>query len=243
MDKILEVKNVAKNFESKMIHKNVSFYLNQGETLGLLGHSGTGKSVLLRSIIGLEDIDAGEIYYRGNRIDNLSEKQLYEVRKKISYSFQNGALFDSVNVFENIAYPLFEHTRLKEREISIKVKEILKIVNMEDAISKMPSELSGGMQKRVGLARSMALDPDILLYDEPTAGLDPMNVDMVIEVIRRFKHQGFAGILVTHDIPVAKKVCDRLLILKEGVIHFTGTIAEFDASEDNFVKTFHIADE
>jgi phospholipid/cholesterol/gamma-HCH transport system ATP-binding protein len=206
MEKILEVKSVAKNFESKMIHKSVTFHLNQGETLGLLGHSGTGKSVLLRSIIGLEDIDSGEIYYRGRRIDNLTEKQLYEVRKKISYSFQNGALFDSVNVFENIAYPLFEHTQLKEKEVSIKVKEILKIVNMEDAIGKMPSELSGGMQKRVGLARSMALDPDILLYDEPTAGLDPMNVDMVIEVIKRFKTQGFAGILVTHDIPVAKRV-------------------------------------
>jgi phospholipid/cholesterol/gamma-HCH transport system ATP-binding protein len=243
MEIILEVKNVAKKFEDKEVHKDVTFHLIKGETLGLLGHSGTGKSVLLRSLIGLESIDSGEIIYRGNRIDDLTEKQLYPIRTKISYAFQNGALFDSVNVFENVAYPLFEHTKLREREISLKVKQILQIVNMEDAIDKMPSELSGGMQKRIGLARAMALDPDILLYDEPTAGLDPVNVEMVIEVIKRFKEQGFSGVLVTHDIPVAKKVCDRVIILKEGRIHFSGSIADFEASKDDFVKTFQMNEE
>src|SRR6476469_1637433 len=190
MNDILEVKHVFKAFEGKEVHRGVSFSLKEGETLGLLGPSGTGKSVLLRSLIGLDVIDEGEIIYRGSRIDQLSEKQFCKIRTKVSYSFQSGALFDSISVFENVAYPLFEHTRMKESEIETKVMEILEVVNMADARDLMPSDLSGGMQKRVGLARSMALHPDILLYDEPTAGLDPINVEMVIDVMKKFKQKG-----------------------------------------------------
>lgn len=236
--RILEVKNLAKNYEDKEIHRDVTFHLNEGETLGLLGHSGTGKSVLLRSLIGLENIDKGEIRYRGARIDDLTEQELFTVRTRISYSFQSGALFDSISVFENIAYPLFEHTKLKEDEIERKVMELLEIVNMKNARDLMPSDLSGGMQKRVGLARSMALHPDILLYDEPTAGLDPVNVEMVIEVMKQFKSKGLSGIFVTHDIPAAKRICERLLILKEGRIYFEGTVSEFENSRDPFVQSF-----
>ena len=203
MNEILKIKNVYKSFDGKEVHRGVNFELREGETLGLLGPSGTGKSVLLRSLIGLDVIDEGEIIYRGNRIDLLSEKQFCKVRTKISYSFQNGALFDSISVFENVAYPLFEHTKLKESEIEARVMEILDVVNMADARDLKPSDLSGGMQKRVGLARSMALNPDILLYDEPTAGLDPINVEMVIDVMKKFKAKGFSGIFVTHDIPAA----------------------------------------
>lgn len=235
---ILELKNVAKSFENKPVHRGVSFKLNKGETIGLLGYSGTGKSVLLRSIIGLEEIDAGEIFYRNARIDHLSEESMYKIRTQISYSFQNGALFDSMNVFENVAYPLFEHSPLNEDEINKKVDEILNLVAMGEAKDLMPSDLSGGMQKRVGLARSMALGPEILLYDEPTAGLDPVNVDLILEIMEKFKSKGFSGIFVTHDIPAAMKVCDRLLILKDGVIHFQGTPDEFEQSEDVFIKTF-----
>jgi phospholipid/cholesterol/gamma-HCH transport system ATP-binding protein len=243
MEKILWIKNLAKNYDGKIVHRDVNFHLRSNETLGLLGNSGTGKSVLLRSIIGLEEIDDGEIYYRGQRIDHLSEKELYAIRTKISYSFQSGALFDSISVFENVAYPLFEHTRLSESEIESRVMEILNVVNMKEAADLMPSDLSGGMQKRVGLARSMALQPDILLYDEPTAGLDPINVEMVLDVMKRFKNKGLSGIFVTHDIPAALKICDRLLILREGVIAFDGSIVEFQQSKDPFVQTFFVSEE
>lgn len=235
---ILELKNVLKSFGEKPIHRGVSFKLQKGETVGLLGYSGTGKSVLLRSIIGLEEIDGGEIYYRNSRIDQLSEESLFKIRTQISYSFQSGALFDSMNVFENVAYPLFEHTFMSEKEIGQKVDDILTLVAMRDSKDLMPSDLSGGMQKRVGLARSMALGPEILLYDEPTAGLDPVNVELILEIMTKFKAKGFSGIFVTHDIPAALKVCDRLLILKDGVIHFQGTPDEFEKSEDVFIKTF-----
>jgi phospholipid/cholesterol/gamma-HCH transport system ATP-binding protein len=238
MMNILEVKNVVKRFDEKEIHRGVTFSLELGETIGLLGNSGTGKSVLLRSLIGLEDIDGGEIHFHQKRIDNLTETQLYSVRTKISYAFQSGALFDSINVFENVAYPLFEHTKMTERMIEEKVSQILKIVNMEEAKDLMPSDLSGGMQKRIGLARAMALNPEILLYDEPTAGLDPVNVEMVLEIMHRFKAQGLSGIFVTHDIPAAKRICDRILILKEGRIGFNGTIKEFETSSDPFVQRF-----
>ncbi len=238
MNEILAVKNVFKSFEGKEVHRGVSFSLREGETLGLLGPSGTGKSVLLRSLIGLDRIDEGEIVYRGSRIDLLSEKQFCKVRTKVSYSFQNGALFDSISVFENVAYPLFEHTRMKEVEVEKRVMEILELVNMADARDLMPSDLSGGMQKRVGLARSMALNPDILLYDEPTAGLDPINVEMVIDVMKKFKAKGLSGIFVTHDIPAALKICDRVVILKNGTVGFTGTTSEFENSNDPFVQSF-----
>jgi phospholipid/cholesterol/gamma-HCH transport system ATP-binding protein len=235
---ILKVRNVEKSFEGKQVHRSVSFGLRTGETLGLLGHSGSGKSVLLRSLIGLEEIDSGEIFYHDQRIDHLDEEDLYPIRTKISYAFQSGALFDSISVFENVAYPLFEHTTLKESEIEKKVMDILRMVNMEASHDLMPSDLSGGMQKRVGLARSMALSPEILLYDEPTAGLDPVNVELVLDIMKTFKQKGFAGIFVTHDIPAAKKICDRLLILKDGVIHFEGTPEEFDRSQDPYIKSF-----
>lgn len=235
---ILEVKHIKKSFEDKEVHKDVSFQLKKGETLGLLGPSGTGKSVLLRSLIGLEYIDDGEIYFHDKRIDTLKETQMYPIRTKISYAFQTGALFDSVSVFENVAYPLFEHTTLTERQIEKKVHEILSIVNMEHASDLMPSDLSGGMQKRVGLARAMALNPEILLYDEPTAGLDPSNVEMVLDVMDKFKKKGISGIFVTHDIPAAKRICDRIMILKDGKIYFNGTIDEFENSTDEFVQTF-----
>jgi phospholipid/cholesterol/gamma-HCH transport system ATP-binding protein len=238
MEKLIEVKNVAKSFSDKVVHRGVSFSLYKGETIGLLGNSGTGKSVLLRSLIGLEDIDNGEIYYRDQRIDHLEEEALYKIRTKVSYSFQSGALFDSISVFENVAYPIFEHTTMKEKDVDVRVMEILKLVNMTDSRDLMPSDLSGGMQKRVGLARSMALNPEVLLYDEPTAGLDPVNVELVLEIMKKFKDQGFSGIFVTHDIPAAKKICDRLLILKDGRVYFEGTVDDFENSQDPFIISF-----
>lgn len=238
MKSILQVRHVQKSFGEKRVHRDVSFDLFEGETLGLLGNSGTGKSVLLRSLIGIERADQGEILFRGTRLDKLTEEELFPIRTQISYSFQYNALFDSDNVFENVAYPLFEHTKLSEIEIKAKVEKALKEVNLSGVESLLPSDLSGGMQKRAGLARSIVLDPAIILYDEPTAGLDPINVENVCDLINKFKAKGISSILCTHDIPAAKKVCDRLIILDEGRVAFTGTVSEFEQSDDPIVKKF-----
>lgn len=235
---ILRVRNLQKSFGSNKIHSGVSFELKEAEILGLLGHSGTGKSVLLRSIIGLETIDDGEIWFRDRRIDQLKEDELFPIRTRISYSFQNGALFDSVNVFENLAYPLFEHTNLSLREIQERVSDALGQVDLPGREAVMPSELSGGMQKRVGLARSFILRPDVLLFDEPTAGLDPLNVENIIKIMCSLKEQGMAGIFVTHDIPAALKVCDSIAILNKGKIAINETPSKIKKMDDSLVREF-----
>lgn len=235
---ILELKNVEKSFGNNPIHKGVNLTLHQGESLGLLGGSGTGKSVLLRSIIGLERIDNGEILFKNKRLDHLKENLLTPYRIKISYSFQSGALFDSINVFENIAYPLFEHTNFSYLQIKDKVSEMLKLIDLEGKEELMPSDLSGGMQKRVGMARAMILNPEVILYDEPTAGLDPANTLNVIDLMQKLKKKGLASIFVTHDIPSAIMLCDRIVVLYEGKIAFNDTPAQFLKSEDPIVKKF-----
>ena len=235
---ILELKNIEKSFGNNPIHTGINLTLHKGESLGLLGGSGTGKSVLLRSIIGLERIDKGQILFEGQRIDHLKENLLTPFRIKISYSFQSGALFDSINVFENIAYPLFEHTHFNYQQIKEKVAEMLKLIDLEGKELLMPSDLSGGMQKRVGMARAMILNPEIILYDEPTAGLDPANTLNVISLMQKLKQKGLASIFVTHDIPSAIMLCDRIVVLHEGKIAFDDTPAQFQKSEDPIVKKF-----
>lgn len=235
---ILQLKNIHKAFGDNPIHRGIDISLHRGESLGLLGGSGTGKSVLLRSIIGLERIDEGEIIFEGKRIDNLKENHLTPYRIKISYSFQSGALFDSINVFENIAYPLFEHTKYSYHQIKDKVARMLKLIDLEGKEELMPSDLSGGMQKRVGMARSMILNPEIILYDEPTAGLDPANTLNVLALMQKLKDQGLASIFVTHDIPSAVQLCDRIVVLHEGRIVFNDTPTAFLNTEDPIVKKF-----
>ena len=238
---ILRLDNIHKSFSAHHVHKGVSFGLNKGESIGLLGGSGTGKSVLLRSIIGLERIDSGNIFFHNERIDHLTEDQLKDFRIKISYSFQSGALFDSINVYENIAYPLREHTKLSENQISAKIKDMLKLIDLEGKEHLMPSDLSGGMQKRVGMARAMILDPEIVLYDEPTAGLDPQNTLNVVSIMQQLKLRGLSSIFVTHDIPSALSLCDRILILHQGKIIFNDSPLQFQFSNDPEVKKFFIA--
>ncbi len=235
---LLELKNIHKSFGENLIHQGVSLTLKKGESLGLLGGSGTGKSVLLRSIIGLERIDRGEILFHQERIEHLSENQLTPYRIKMSYSFQNGALFDSVNVFENIAYPLFEHTKLSYDEIKTKVADMLKLIDLEGKEELMPSDLSGGMQKRVGMARSMILNPEIILYDEPTAGLDPANTLNVVSLMQKLKQKGIASIFVTHDISSAIMLCDRIIVLHQGKIIFNDTPMHFQRSDNPIVQKF-----
>lgn len=234
----LEIKNVFKSFGSKKIHQGVSLCLKKGEVMGLFGGSGTGKSVLIRSIIGLEKPDSGEILFEGRNLVKLTERELYEVRKKIGFVFQNGALFDSMSVGENLAYPLREHTNLSEKEIQIRIEKMLELIDMKGSNHLLPNELSGGMQKRAGLARATILNPDIILFDEPTAGLDPVNTTRLVENVKKLKTNGMTGIFVTHDIPAAFEICDRIAILKSGKIYIIDTVENIKRSLDPEIRAF-----
>jgi phospholipid/cholesterol/gamma-HCH transport system ATP-binding protein len=234
----LEVQDLHKAFGPKLVHKGVSFRLYEGEILGLFGGSGTGKSVVLRSIIGLERPDSGRIIFQDREITGLSERQLIPIRTQIGYVFQNGALFDSLTVEENLSYPLKEHTRLKPAEIKAKVNHMLELIDMKGSNNLLPAELSGGMQKRAGLARATILEPKIILFDEPTAGLDPVNTTRLVENIKKLKGRGMTGIFVTHDIPAAFEIADRIAILNQGKIHVIDTVENIKASQDPLVKSF-----
>jgi phospholipid/cholesterol/gamma-HCH transport system ATP-binding protein len=234
----LSVKNLHKSFGEKQVHRGVSFDLRENEILGLFGGSGTGKSVILRSIIGLETPDAGEILFEGRDLLQLSERELFPVRTKISYVFQNGALFDSLTVEENLAYPLQAHTKLSDEETLKRVNETLELIDMKDSNHLLPNELSGGMQKRAGFARSIILNPKVVLFDEPTAGLDPVNTGRLLRNILSFKKRGMTGLFVTHDIPAAFEICDRIAILNQGKIDRLMTVEEMKHSDDPLVKSF-----
>ena len=238
MAAILEVKNFRKNFGSKVVHRDVNFALERGECLGLLGGSGTGKSVILRSLIGLEKPDGGQIYVEGQEITGMSEQQLVQIRKKVAYVFQNGALFDSMSVYENLAYPLREHTTFSEDKIRHIIRERLEEFGLQGNEEIFPAELSGGMQKRVGLARSILLSPSIILYDEPTAGLDPYNTKRIQEMILRLKEQGVSAIFVTHDMPSVFAVCDRVALLLDGQINSVTAIKDIQTHKDSRTQRF-----
>lgn len=236
---LLEVKNLHKSFGAKSVHCGVSLALHEKEILGLFGGSGTGKSVFLRSLIGLDSPDSGSIFFRGREITDLSEKEWVSVRIRIGYVFQNGALFDSLTVEENLAYPLIEHTTLSDEEILKRVNAMLELIDMRGSNDLLPAELSGGMQKRAGLARATILEPEVILFDEPTAGLDPTNTKRLLTNIHRIKERGkMAGIFVTHDIPSAFEICDRIAILHEGKIHVVAPVSELKQSKDPVVLAF-----
>ncbi len=239
MAAVIEFQNFQKRFGSKQVHRDVSFTVHEGECLGLLGGSGCGKSVILRSLIGLEKPDGGRILVEGQDVGTMSESELVEIRKKVAYVFQNGALFDSMTVFENLAYPLRAHTNLSEEEIRARIHAQLAEFDLEGNDHVMPANLSGGMQKRVGLARSIILQPKIVLYDEPTAGLDPYNTLRIQEMILRLKTRGVTSIFVTHDMPSAFAVCDRIALLRNGRIEAIGTREEFESQgPDNPLSRF-----
>jgi phospholipid/cholesterol/gamma-HCH transport system ATP-binding protein len=235
---VLEMREIHKSFGDKKIHRGVSFSLHKGEMLGLFGGSGTGKSVLIRSIIGLERPDEGSVMFGGRDLLTLSERQLYKVRTKIGFVFQNGALFDSLTVEENLAYPLKEHTKLSDDQIQVRIEKMLELIDMKGTNDLLPNELSGGMQKRAGMARATILEPSVILFDEPTAGLDPVNTRRLTANITKLKETGITGIFVTHDIPAAFEICDRIAILKDGLIHIIDTVEAVKHSKDPYVQSF-----
>jgi phospholipid/cholesterol/gamma-HCH transport system ATP-binding protein len=215
---IIEVIDVEKGFDTTAVLKGVSLALEKGETLVVMGGSGSGKTVLLRLIAGLLRPDAGRIRVFDGDIENLTEEELLPIRRRLGYVFQGAALFDSLSVYENVAYPLREHTRLSEGEIRARAVRFLSLVGLsENVLGQLPSELSGGMRKRVGIARALIGEPEVMLYDEPTAGLDPTNSKLVAELIVQMR-EGVcdSSIVVTHDLDLAKAVADRVAVLIDG---------------------------
>lgn len=238
MESVIEVKSFKKSFGDKTVHKDVSFYVKRGECLGLIGGSGVGKSVILRSLIGLEKPDAGSIRIDGEEITSLDEEGLMPIRKKVAYAFQGGALFDSMTVMQNLSYPLIEHNVLPIKKVKDRVLALLEDFGLSGTENLYPSSLSGGMQKRVGLARAMILEPEVILYDEPTAGLDPYNTKRIQELILKLKTQGVTSILVTHDMPTAFAVCDKMAFLKNGVVIAQGTMAQLQENQNGIIHQF-----
>jgi phospholipid/cholesterol/gamma-HCH transport system ATP-binding protein len=238
---MIELKNVHKRFGEQVILDGVNFTVADGETVALLGPSGTGKSVLLKHIIGLIRPDQGSVEVDGKQVGRLKREDLAELRSSIGYVFQNGALFDSDNVYENIRMGLSDEKQYNDVEYArTRVAECLRLVNLApETQDKFPAQLSGGMRKRVGIARAIAGKPKYLLYDEPTSGLDPVNSDIIDNLVKRLADElGVTSIMVTHDVRGAFRVADRLALLTGGQIVQHGTPQEFLASENPKVKEF-----
>jgi len=237
---VVAVEDLRKSFGSQMVLNGVSLAVRRGETLAVLGRSGTGKSVLLRLVIGLEKPDSGSVRIHGRDIAGLGLDQLGEIRKKMGFLFQHAALYDSLTVEQNVAFPLQHHRKdMSKSEKRDRVKGLLVEVGMEDTFAKMPSDISGGMQKRVGLARALALEPDILLLDEPTAGLDPISSAEIDDLVLKLQDEHhMASIVVTHDLHSAKTIADRLALLNEGNVVIEGSFEELQKSDIEFVREF-----
>ena len=234
------VENLHKTFGLHTVLSGISLTVSRGETLAVLGRSGTGKSVLLRLIIGLEKPDSGTVRIHGQDVAGLALDRMGEIRKKMGFLFQHAALYDSLTVAQNVAFPLEHHRRdMAKSERADRVRQLLAEVGMDYALDKMPSDISGGMQKRVGLARALALEPEILLLDEPTAGLDPISsgeIDELILTLQR-EHQ-LASIVVTHDLHSARTIASRLALLNEGAVVIEGTFDDLEQSDVGFVREF-----
>jgi phospholipid/cholesterol/gamma-HCH transport system ATP-binding protein len=234
------IEELRKSFGSQKVLNGVSLSVSRGETLAVLGRSGTGKSVLLRLIIGLEKPDSGSVCIHGRDITDLTLDQLGEIRKKMGFLFQHAALYDSLTVEQNVAFPLLHHKKeMSKSERTDRVRQLLAEVGMEGHLEKMPSDISGGMQKRVGLARALALAPDILLLDEPTAGLDPISSGEIDDLILKLQAEHhMASIVVTHDMHSARTIADRLALLNDGNVVIEGDFEELQKSDIEFVREF-----
>ncbi len=240
---IVEFRNVHKRFGRLTVLNGVDLALERGKTTVVIGESGTGKSVLLKHMLGLIHPDKGEVHVAGQRIDKLKEWELGPVRKRFGFLFQMGALFDSMSAGENVAFPLLEHTHMSAGEIDAIVAGKLGLVGLDGIQPKRPAELSGGQRKRVALARAIALDPEIILYDEPTTGLDPIRADTINDLIIKLQQElGVTSVVVTHDMTSAFKVADRILMLSQGGFIADGTADDFRNSTDQRVRQFVTGD-
>jgi phospholipid/cholesterol/gamma-HCH transport system ATP-binding protein len=239
MEPKISIRGLKKRFGDNEVLKNINLDVYEGEICVILGASGSGKSVLIKHIIGLLRPDEGSIFVRGIDITRLSEKEMNEVRKSFGMVFQNSALFDSMTVYENVAFPLIEHTKLKESEIREKVREKLNILGLYDIEEKYPAELSGGMKKRVGLARAVILNPEIVLYDEPTTGLDPITTMTVNEMILNARKKfNITSIVISHDIGSAFMIADKIAFLYNGVIIEQGPPQYIKEAKDENLQRF-----
>ena len=239
---VIEIKDLYKTFGTNEVLKGVTFSVKKGENLVVLGKSGSGKSITIKCVVGLVSADSGVINVFGTDITKIDTNELNEIRVRIGFLFQNAALYDSMSVRENLAFTLKRHAKeLSSEEVENQIKEILENVGLSEAIDKMPSELSGGMRKRIGLARTLILKPEIILYDEPTTGLDTITSREISELVLEIqKKNKTSSIIITHDMACAKHTADRLVILKEGIIHVEGTYEELEKSDDEWVRSFFI---
>ncbi|CAM4257913.1 ABC transporter ATP-binding protein [Flavobacterium terrigena] len=239
---IISIKNLSKSFGDNEVLKDVNLTVNKGEDLVILGRSGSGKSVTIKCLVGLVEADKGEILVFDTDVTKLKDNELNEIRSRIGFMFQNGALYDSMSVRQNLAFTLKHHTKeVSDEEIEKQIIEALESVGLEDAIDKMPAELSGGMRKRIALARTLIIQPEIILYDEPTSGLDSITSreisELILSVQKKYKT---SSIIITHDMACAKLTGNRIMILNEGVIHAEGTYSELEKSTDEWVRSFFI---
>jgi phospholipid/cholesterol/gamma-HCH transport system ATP-binding protein len=236
---MVKIKNLHKSFEELTVLDGVSLHVENGQNMVVFGRSGTGKSVLLKCLIRLMEPDSGEIYVEGHDVRNLDHKSLNELRKDMGFLFQSAALYDSMSVRENLEFPLIRNFEFDQTEINERVNSVLEAVSLEEAIDKMPSELSGGMRKRIGLARSIITNPKLMLYDEPTTGLDPITSkeisSLILELQNKYK---MTSIVVTHDLLCAKIIADYAIVLNEGHIIHEGNIDDLVSSEDKFLQNF-----
>lgn len=235
---MIDLKNISLEYDERKILKNVSLHIEKGTTSVILGPSGAGKSTILKAILGLVDISNGEVIINGKNIYSLSEEELLEIRRKIGMVFQGNALFDSLTVAENVSYFLEYNSSLTPTKIAQKVQETLSFVNLDNTEKLFPDQLSGGMKKRLAIARALALEPDIILFDEPTTGLDPINSKAVLDLIKRLKHIGTTSVIVTHILNDAIFVGDVLTIINDGEVIESGDVNTILNSDHRFIRDF-----
>ncbi len=237
--KIVEINNLSKSFGDFSVLRNVSLSVIKGENLVIFGQSGTGKSVLLKCMVGLLVPDSGSVFIKDIEVLKLKLKELNNLRKNIGFLFQSAALYDSMSVRENLAFPLIKNFKFSKSEVEEKIVTALENVSLLSAIDKMPSELSGGMRKRVGLARSIITEPELMLYDEPTTGLDPITTKEISYLIRDLQAKlNMTSMIVTHDLICAQIISDKAIVLKDGEVKYKGNLADLTKSEDEFLKDF-----
>lgn len=238
---MIHFENVTKSFGERQILRGIDLEVEKGKTTVIFGVSGGGKSTIIKHVVGLLKPDSGKITLNGTRIDNADEATLRAIRTKVGFLFQNGALFDSMNIRENVAFPIMEHQKLTAKELDYKIDEKITMVGLDPNVVKSlyPEELSGGMRKRVGLARTLALEPEVILYDEPTSGLDPVTSDFITQMICRLRDEiGMTSVLISHDIGESFKAGDYYAMLFDGVIVETGDQESFKNSSNEVVQQF-----